>query len=71
MFVLPLLFGWLAPYAPHLIDGYKCHGLAVNLVGDIMFASSFFVLGGDFWDKVTSLFVHDAKAHHPTVSVTS
>jgi hypothetical protein len=62
MFVLPLLFGWLAPYAPHRIPGYETHRLAVSLVGDVMFVSSLFVLGGDFWDKVRSLFIHEARA---------
>jgi len=27
-----------------------------------MLILSFFVLGGDFWDKVRALFLHDAKA---------
>jgi hypothetical protein len=26
-----------------------------------MFVASLFVLGGDFWDKVRALFVHDAR----------
>ncbi|MBW1860533.1 MAG: transporter suffix domain-containing protein [Deltaproteobacteria bacterium] len=57
MFALPLLFGWLAPYAPHLIP--------VNLLGDIVFVSSLFILGGDFWDKVRALFTHEARVHMP------
>jgi len=62
MFLLPIFFGWLAPYAPHLIPGYELHRFAVNLAGDALFISSLFVLGGDFWDKVRSLFIHGAKA---------
>lgn len=65
MFVLPVFFGWLAPYAPHLIPGYETHRFAVNLIGDLMFVSSLFVLGGDFWDKVRALFIHEAKALGP------
>ena len=65
MFVLPVLFGWLAPYAPHPIPGYGAHRFAVNLVGDLMLVSSLFILGGDFWDKVRALFVHEAKALIP------
>ena len=61
MFVSPILFAWLAPYAPHLIPGYEGHRMAVNLVGDLLLISSLFVLGGDFWDKVRALFVHDAR----------
>jgi hypothetical protein len=66
MFVFPIMFGWLAPYAPHLVPGYVTHRFAVNLVGDLMFVSSLFVLGGDFWDKVRALFIHEAKASFPS-----
>ena len=30
-------------------------------MGDLVFVASLFVLGGDFWDKVRALFVHDAN----------
>jgi hypothetical protein len=62
MFLLPLIFGWLVPYAPHLIPGYETHRFFVNIAGDLMFIISLFVLGGDFWDKVRALFIHDVKA---------
>ena len=29
--------------------------------GDILLISSFFVLVGDFWDKIWGLFIHNAK----------
>jgi hypothetical protein len=31
--------------------------------GDVLLVSSLFVLGGEFWDKLRALFVHDARAH--------
>jgi len=65
MFTAPILFGWLAPYMPQWIPGYEGHRLIVNFMGDLIFISSLFVLGGDFWDKVRSLFVYDARAHIP------
>jgi len=65
MFVLPILFGWLAPYIPTIIPGYDLQGLTVNIIGDAMFISSFFFLGGDFWDKIHSLFVYGATAKFP------
>ncbi|MFC1798369.1 transporter suffix domain-containing protein [Thermodesulfobacteriota bacterium] len=65
MFVLPLLFGWLAPYVPSFIPGYDLQVLMANMLGDIMFISSLFVLGGNFWDKVRALFVHDATTKFP------
>ncbi len=61
MFGLPVLFGWLGPYGVHLIPGYEVHRFVVNLIGDVMFVSSLFVLGGDFWDKIRALFIHSAK----------
>ena len=65
MFVIPLLFGWLAPYVSHIIPGYEANRFWVSLVGDLMFVSSLFVLGGDFWDKVRALFVHGARVQIP------
>jgi len=62
MFVLPILFGWLGPYGAHRIPGYETHRFVVSLVGDFMFVAGFFVLGGDFWDKVKALFIHNARA---------
>jgi len=61
MFVLPVVFGWLGPYGAQNIPGYETHRIVVSLIGDVMFMASFFVLGGDFWDKVRALFVYDAR----------
>jgi len=65
MFVLPLLFGWLAAYVPDYIPGYASHRLAYALGGDLLFLGSLFVLGGGFWDKLRALFVHRARAVFP------
>jgi len=61
MFVLPIVFGWLGPYGAHHISGYETHRLVVILIGDLMFVASLFVLGGDFWDKISALFIHRAS----------
>ena len=65
MFLLPLLFGWLAPYAAHYVQGYEAYRLSINIIGDLMLFTSLFVLGGGFWDKLRSLFRHDAYAVIP------
>jgi hypothetical protein len=65
MFVVPILFGWLAPYGPDLMMGQEVQNLWVNIMGDLMFVASFFVLGGDFWDKLRALFIQGAKAQFP------
>ena len=61
MFILPILFGWLAPYVSHHVPGYAAHRLTVSIIGDLMLFSSLFVLGGDFWDKVRALFIQQAR----------
>ena len=65
MFVIPLLFGWLAPYLQKLIPQYEENRVLLAAAGDLVFVSSLIVLGGNFWDKVRSLFVHDAIAVLP------
>jgi hypothetical protein len=65
MFVAPLLTGWLGPYFGDHLPGYATRSLWWDISGDLVFLASFFVLGGDFWDKVRSLFVHRARAVLP------
>jgi hypothetical protein len=60
MFLLSILFGWLAPYGPHFVPGYEGQRFLVNLIGDLLLISSLFVLGGEFWDKLRALFIHGA-----------
>jgi hypothetical protein len=65
MFLLPILFGWLAPYLSNLIPVFKTQCIAFGIVGDVLLVVSLFVLGGDFWDKLRALFIHGAKAQIP------
>lgn len=65
LLLLPLLFGWLAPYSPDVIPGYEAHRFAVNFSGDLLLLISLFLLGGEFWDKVRALFVYEARTHYP------
>ncbi len=65
LFGLPLFLGWLSPYVSPLFFGEKQPGIWYSVGGDVMFIASFFVLGGEFWDKVRALFVHGAKAAFP------
>jgi len=41
------------------------HPRLVALTGDLLLLVSLFLLGGDFWDKVRSLFVQDARVVFP------
>lgn len=67
MFCTPILFGWLSIYTAGYIPAFAQNPLPYALGGDILLLASLFVLGGDFWDKIRSLFVHDAEVHftHP------
>lgn len=64
MFGAPLAFAWISPYAGGTIPGFQDNPLLYALGGDILFLSSLVVLGGDFWDKLRSLFVHDAEIRY-------
>jgi len=65
MFFVPMAFGWLAPYFSHHISLLEGNEKVFDIGGDIMIFLSLFVLGGDFWDKLRSLFVRQAKPIFP------
>ncbi len=68
LFLVPVLFGWASPYVGDHLPGYETNRLMYAAVGDAILVSSLFVLGGEFWDKLRSLFVHRATASFPTQS---
>lgn len=61
LFCIPLVVGWLHPYLSIYFNVLKNFPIGVYLIGDALFFSSFFILGGDFWDKFSGLFSHKAK----------
>ena len=65
MFAVPIIFGWLAPYAADLVPGYLGNEFTYAIVGDLLLLVSLFVLGGDFWDKLRALFIGGAKVVFP------
>ncbi len=65
MFALPIIFGWVAPYATEMIPYYLDNQITYGVIGDLLLLVSLFVLGGDFWDKLRALFIHGAKAVFP------
>jgi len=64
MFCAPLAFGWLSVYVAGSIPGFAQNPLPYALGGDLLLLTSLFVLGGDFWDKVRSLFLHNAEVSY-------
>jgi hypothetical protein len=61
MFVLPLLIGFLSPYVGDMLPWYAEYELQIAIAFDVVFVSSLFVLGGEFWDKLRGLFSHKTK----------
>jgi hypothetical protein len=59
MFGLPIVIGWAGPYLFHFIPGLHDLPFWSFILGDLIFLSSFIVLGGNFWDKLSGLFKYD------------
>jgi hypothetical protein len=59
IFSVPFLVGWLSPYISNWVPRLLSYPIPFAIGGDILLFTSLFVLGGDFWDKVRSLFIHD------------
>ncbi len=66
MFATPLAFGWLSPYIELHLPGFTDNRLVYAIPLDVLLLISLFVLGGAFWDKLRSLFSHDAYAVLPS-----
>jgi uncharacterized membrane protein YesL len=63
-----IAYAWLATYVPGLMPSDPSARLWANLALDLVLAASLFVLGGEFWDKLRSLFLYDAKVIVPSAS---
>ena len=71
MFCLPLVTAMLEPHVDQLWPGLRPGIWQLQLLGDLMLIASFFVLGGDFWNKVRALFVRTAKVVDTRDAVTA
>ena len=65
MFCLPFLQVLLETYASHMAPHLVANRLGVDIAMNAILIASLFVLGGNFWDKLRSLFVVDARATFP------
>jgi hypothetical protein len=61
MFFIPLLTGWLQPYLEHFFPAFASDKMLPFILMDLVFASSFIVLGAGFWEKIHSLFIHNTE----------
>ncbi|WP_426228629.1 transporter suffix domain-containing protein [Pararhizobium sp. DWP3-4] len=66
MFCIPLISASLEPYIDALWPDLRPNMWQLQLLGDVMFLASFFVLGGNFWDKIRSLFIRSSRVVYPT-----
>jgi hypothetical protein len=67
MLFLPLAVSLLEPNLTLLFAQEHLPHWAYSAVGDTLFLTSFFVLGGEFWDKVKALFIYEARAVLPAM----
>ena len=68
MFFLPLISSVLEPYVDTVAPGLRPNLWQLQLLGDVMLIASFFVLGGNFWDKIRALFVRTARVVNPSTA---
>src|SRR5690606_36953731 len=61
MFCLPLLSAFFEPYVDSLWPGLRPNLWQLQVLGDVMLIGSFFVLGGNFWEKLRALFIRRAR----------
>ena len=60
-FLLPILIGFVLPYVWELVPFIKQYLFIIVISGDAILLISLFILGGDFWDKLRSLFVYNSR----------
>ena len=65
LFLLSVLYGWASPYLEYFVVDLDALRLPLAIAGDVLLLAGLMVLGGDFWDKLRSLFIHSARAEIP------
>jgi hypothetical protein len=65
LFCLPVIPTYILAYAPQFFSENFYFRLILNISFDVVFITSLFVLGGDFWDKLKALFIFSAKVSFP------
>lgn len=65
MIGIPLLYAFISPYIGKYIPGLAEHRMVYAIAGDVLLLVGLFLLGGNFWEKLRALFVHEAVAVMP------
>lgn len=66
MFLLPIVPTYIQAYEPTWLPDSSSWRWIVKVAADVIFIASFFVLGGDFWDKLHALFLRAARVQLPS-----
>jgi hypothetical protein len=66
LFIVPWLMTWIAPYAPALFGTDGAYGFLERRALEALLLVGLFLLGGEFWDKLSALFKHRAKVEFAT-----
>jgi hypothetical protein len=62
LFSSSIILGFVLPYIWEYVPAIEENLIYILISGDIILIASLFVLGGDFWDKLRSLFVYRSRA---------
>jgi hypothetical protein len=65
-FAIPLILGFLQPYLAYYFPVFEQIALGWIITMDLMLLLSLFILGGEFWEKLKSLFLYDVIAVNRT-----
>jgi hypothetical protein len=61
-FSIPIIAGFVLPYVLEILPFVKQNLFIIVISGDAMLLLSLLILGGDFWDKIRSLFIYKSRA---------
>lgn len=62
LFSIVILFGILLPYIINHLKFLYTHLVTITLISDAFLILSLWILGGDFWDKLRSLYIYNSRA---------
>ena len=65
LFLIPILTGWISPYLYESVPSLAPYRLTVAIVGDVVLILGLCLLGGQFWDKLRALLLHNARVTFP------
>lgn len=69
MLFFPLVLLFLEPYITLSLLHERLPHWTYAAINDTLFLMSFLMLGGEFWDKVKALFIYEARAVLPAMSL--